>query len=377
MTAIDTARLQASWATVARYGDQVPLFFYATLFVTHPDVRDMFPLGMATQRDKLVSALARVVSNVDDLPAIVPLVEQLGRDHRRFAVRAEHFPAVGEALLATLEHFLGDGWNAELAAEWAAAYELVAGTMQMAAEADAHQPPWYDAVVAGVDRRTAGVAVLRVAPALAVPYRAGQSLALETEACPRMWRYYSPATLPDEAGRFELHVRAVGGGAVSTALVHATRPGDALRLGAPVGEGLTLDDACGDLVLIAGGTGLAPLKALVHHVDAAGGRRRVTLFWGGRRRPDLYDLPALDAFCRHDWFDLVLCLSDEVQAEGRIRHGTAVGVALDHGDLAGRDVYVCGSPGMVAGTLAALRAAGVPAARIHHERFGSEEGTRG
>lgn len=58
-------------------------------------------------RDKLVRALGQVVSNVDRLGEVSPLIEQLGRDHRRFDVVAEHYPAVGASLLATLEHFLG------------------------------------------------------------------------------------------------------------------------------------------------------------------------------------------------------------------------------------------------------------------------------
>ena len=103
--AIDTARLQMSWAVAAQHGDQVPLFSYSRLFVTHPALRDMFPPSMEAQRDKLVAALGSVVSGIDDLPAIVPVLEQLGRDHRRFVVVRDHYPAVGEALLAALEHF--------------------------------------------------------------------------------------------------------------------------------------------------------------------------------------------------------------------------------------------------------------------------------
>jgi hemoglobin-like flavoprotein len=102
---IDTARLQMTWAVAAQYGHQVRLFFCSRLFVTHPELRDMFPLSMEPQRDKLVAALGSVVSGVDDLPAIVPVLEQLGRDHRRCLVVRDHYPALGEALLAALGHF--------------------------------------------------------------------------------------------------------------------------------------------------------------------------------------------------------------------------------------------------------------------------------
>ena len=111
---------------MAAHGDQVPLFFYSTLFLTNPSVRDMFPVSMANQRDKLVDALGQVISRVDDLDAVLPTLQQLGRDHRRFGVVSDHYPVVGQALLATLEHFSGPDWTAELARDWATAYGIVA-----------------------------------------------------------------------------------------------------------------------------------------------------------------------------------------------------------------------------------------------------------
>ena len=92
---MDTDRLKATWQEVAQHGDDVPSYFYAHLFVTHPELRAMFPLVMSAQRDRLVGALGRVVSSVDDLGSVVPFVQQLGRDHRRFSVVAEHYDAVG------------------------------------------------------------------------------------------------------------------------------------------------------------------------------------------------------------------------------------------------------------------------------------------
>jgi NAD(P)H-flavin reductase/hemoglobin-like flavoprotein len=371
--ALDAALLKASWADVARYGDQVPLFFYSSLFLAHPSARDMFPVGMAGQRDKLVAALGQVITRVDDLASVVPVLQQLGRDHRRFAVIGDHYPAVGEALLATLAHFLGEGWDEQLAGHWRAAYEVVARVMLDAADAAVDQPPWYDATVAAVERRTASIAVLRVAPATPIPYRAGQSLATETSARPRLWRYYSPATLPGPDGGFELHVRAVAGGPVSTGVVQGTRAGDPVRFGAPVGDALTLGVSSGrDIVMIAGGTGLAPLKCVLHELDAAGDPRHVQLFWGVRRHVDLYDLPALERLAGRRGVRVVVCVSDDPRA-GRARRGSAVDVALAEANVADHDVYVCGSPEMVDGSRAALAAAGVPPGSVHHERFGHEE----
>ncbi|MGW4587471.1 globin domain-containing protein [Amycolatopsis thermoflava] len=126
---MDVPRLRASWATVAERGDEVPLWFYATLFLLRPSLRDLFPVSLAPQRNRFVSGLGQIVTHVDDLDAAVPYLCRLGRIHREAGVRPEHYPVVGQALLATLEHFLGERWTPELAADWTSAYAVVAEVM--------------------------------------------------------------------------------------------------------------------------------------------------------------------------------------------------------------------------------------------------------
>ena len=227
---IDADRLKRSWELVAAYGDQVPLFFYSTLFLTHPQTRELFPVSMASQRDKLVDALGSIVSSVDALDRLTPFVQQLGRDHRKFAVLADHCPAVGAALLSTLRYFLGAQWTDELARDWEAAYGIVAKTMLDAAEASSHvAPPWWEGAVVTHEQRGPDVAVLTVKPNYRLDHLPGQSIAVETPLRPRLWRYYSPANLQRTDNVIELHVRLVDGGQVSPALVQLIQAGDVLR----------------------------------------------------------------------------------------------------------------------------------------------------
>jgi hemoglobin-like flavoprotein len=100
----------------------------------------MFPIQMSGQRDKLVSALGAVVSELDK---VIPLLEQLGRDHRRFAVVTEHYNAVGASLFATLKKFHGPLWAPELADTGAQAYGLVAKVMVAVAEQHEDIAPAY------------------------------------------------------------------------------------------------------------------------------------------------------------------------------------------------------------------------------------------
>lgn len=90
---MDAQRLKDSFAKVAVHGDEMPLFFYSDLFLRHPETREFFPVAMNAQRDRLVQALMQIVSNVDNLSELVPFIQGLGRDHRKFGAVAEHYNA--------------------------------------------------------------------------------------------------------------------------------------------------------------------------------------------------------------------------------------------------------------------------------------------
>ncbi|RKN41398.1 globin domain-containing protein [Micromonospora endolithica] len=367
---MDVARLKQSWSLVAEHGDQVPLYFYSTLFLAHPETRQMFPTNMAGQRDRLVTALGHIVSNVDQVDRLVGFLQDLGADHRKFAVRAEHYPAVGEALLATLRHFLAEQWTDELAQDWAAAYGLVAQVMtEGAAAAEAVNPPWWVAEIVGHERRGFDVAVLTLRPQYLLPFAPGQSVGVSHPSV-RSWRYYSPANAPRADGTLELHVRSAPGGVVSSRLVYGSAVGDQLHLSAPVGDRLTLRSAGPeDLLLLAAGTGWAPVKALVEQVAAEGSRRAVDLYLGARSRGEFYDDEAVDKLASsYPWLTVTRVVGADLNRPGEFTH--AVDRALVDGDWRSRHVYVCGSDDMVSHAVAALNRAGYHAGQLHFEGLG-------
>jgi NAD(P)H-flavin reductase/hemoglobin-like flavoprotein len=359
--------MRANFAKAAAAGDEAPLYFYSHLFLSHPETRKLFPVSMAHQRDRLFNALGDIVNYVDDLDALVPILQGLGRDHRKFGTVAEHYPAVGASLLATLQHF-DDAWTADLAQDWTAAYQLVAKVMIEAAEEASEQPPWWDADVVGHDRRTFDVAVVKVKPRNPFGYQPGQSISLETELRPKLWRYYSPANAPRPDGTMELHVKARDGGPVSSALVRQLVVGDVLRLGPPLGH-LGLDrDSDRDLLLVAGGMGLAPLKALIDQVARFGPKRRVDLFVGARIEDQLYDRTDLDRLAAENpWLSVTYAVSDD--KESSLEHGDIGDVVDRHGPWRSRDVYIAGPAPMVEDTQARLLASGLPQERIRAEVF--------
>jgi ferredoxin-NADP reductase len=369
---VDAKRLKESWTAVTEYGDEVPLYFYSTLFLTHPETRKLFPVSMAAQRDRLVNALGRTVANVDDLDQLLPFLQQLGGDHRKFEVQAEHYPMVGGALIATLEHFLGPRWTPELAAAWTEAFGIVSKVMIDAARSSERSaPPWWDAEVVARDQRTWDITVLTLKPERIFPYQPGQSVAVESALRPKLWRYYSPANAPRVDNTIELHVRQIPGGVLSTVLAQVVQAGDVLRLGSPLGTDLTLPaDDPRDLLLLAGGTGLAPLRALAEQAANEGRNRRVALYAGVRTRREAYDLEALNELQhRYPHFAATLLLSDDPQH--RSNRATAVDAAIRQGPWRDYVVYVCGSIPMVRGTLEQLAAAGFDPRSVRTEEFHS------
>ena len=370
---MDAGALQRSWDRVTRNGHDVPLFFYSHLFVSHPEVRSMFPIAMSGQRDKFVSALGRVVSHVDQIDDDATFLAHLGRDHRKYAVVAEHYNAVGASLFATLRHFLGDEWDADLAADWAAAYQVIARIMVEAADTSSDtSPDWWDAEVVSVERRMMDLTLVRIQPQREFPYVAGQSLSMEIPQRPRMWRYFSPANAPRPDGSIDLHVQQIDGGQVSSPLVRSLKVGDTVKLGSAVGDRLTrrASDPT-DLLMVAGGTGLAPLRAVLEQIDSEwrrfGSAPLVHLLHGVRMPWHLYDRPLLRELARErPWFQYTEVVSDDPSYPG-IRGKVGTIAARQH--LDGRTAMVCGGPQMVAHTLESLTAAGMATEDIKYEHF--------
>jgi NAD(P)H-flavin reductase/hemoglobin-like flavoprotein len=371
---LDAARLRESFTRVAMHGDELPLFFYSDLFIKHPEVRELFPVSMAAQRSHLVDALVKIVSQVDSMAELTTFLQGLGRDHRKFGAAAEHYNAVGDSLLATLEHFSGPDWTPELAADWMAAYELIGSLMTGAARADEQlRPAWWRGTVVAFEQRAFDISVLSVRPEPRMDYLPGQSVAIEASSRPKLWRYYSMANAPRPDGLLEFHVRLIDGGAVSMALTSDAIADTELRLGPPVGSLTLREPSRGrDLLLVAGSTGLAPLKAILDQVTALPQPPDVHLFFGARNADGLYDLDSLEKMAaQHPWLTVTPAVSAEPGFAGET--GSLPDVVARHGDWSGRDAYLAGPTEMVQAAVSRLAAAGVAHDHIHVEDFGWSE----
>ncbi|MFD7257925.1 globin domain-containing protein [Streptomyces sp. NPDC059874] len=360
--------IRASLSVVEPLAGEMTVYFYAILFARHPAVRPMFPPGMDAQRGRLLRALLRIVDLVDDPESLVRFCGHLGRDHRKFGTLAAHFPAVGECLLASLARYAGPAWTEDIAAAWTKAYGAVAQVMIGAAEEDeAVRPAVWPATIVHQVPRGHGIAEITVRPHLPYEYAAGQYVSVETPWWPKQWRYYSAANAPREDGTLTFHVRAVSGGSVSDALVHRATVGDVIRLGAPMGD-MVLDAAVHrELLLVAGGTGLAPIRALVEEVARRGGRHQVDLFLGARTGAELYGVDDMLRMAqRHHWLTIRGAVSHEYIPGIR---GSLPQVLAEYGPWYQHDVFLSGPVEMVVSAGETLTRGGTLPERIHHDPF--------
>jgi NAD(P)H-flavin reductase/hemoglobin-like flavoprotein len=363
------AAIRETFALVAAAGDDAAAYFYAWLFLRRPELRELFPPAMDEQRDRLFRALARIVESLSTPAEMASYLAQLGRDHRKYGVEPAMYEAVGEALLATLRAFAESAFTPAAEEAWSQTYTAGSSLMIRAAEDDAAvAPACWTAEVIEVQQRGGGIAVLTIAPDRVLPYQAGQHLTVQTKRWPRVWRPYSIACRPRDDGLLSLHVKAVPGGWVSSALALHTEPGDELTLGPALGT-MTLQHAEGrDLLCVAGGTGLSPVKAIIEQVvrDSAANPREVFLFYGARRRDELYDMKDLwrltDAY---SGLHLTPVTSDDPAFDGMQGNvGRVAARYMPHQDF---ESYVAGPPDMVRESIRVLKRAGIPRERIHYD----------
>jgi NAD(P)H-flavin reductase/ferredoxin len=160
-------------------------------------------------------------------------------------------------------------------------------------------------------------------------------------------RNFSMANAPAESDGAQLHIRHVTGGKFSEEILAHLQQGDELEIEIPYGD-FFLRESRKKIILIATGTGFAPLKSIVEDMIRRGEQRPCRLYWGGRTSTDIYmqELPAKWA-ARHAWFSFEPVLSDGGRSWTGRRGVVHEAVLQDRQDLSGYQVYACGNPAMV------------------------------
>lgn len=351
-------------------------------FGADPSARDLFPADLAEARAAFTHAMSWYYGELVAQRAQEPVsfLAQLGRDHRKYGVTHQHYQTIGQVLHSALRDELSASWTPAVDDAARESINLVLGVMAGAADAEAG-PAWWEGTIVEHLRVSRDLAVVRMQLDRPLPYYPGQYVKVEVPQCPRSWRYLSPSIPADESGAIEFHVRAVSGGLVSTAVVNEARPGDRWRLSSPHG-GLQVDRDAGDVLMVAGSTGLAPLRAIIMDLTQWAVNPRVHLFFGGRYPCELYDLPTLWQIAAHNPWLSVTPVSEyahdpdwagdypdvtpprglHLRQQGRLAESVT-----RYGGWGDRQILICGGPEMTVATKAALITKGAPPQRIQHD----------
>ena len=184
----------------------------------------------------------------------------------------------------------------------------------------------------------------------------------------------APHQLTEQLQAIELHIRHMPGGKFTDHVFGAMKEKDILRVEGPLGSFFLREDSDKPMILLASGTGFAPIKALIEHMRHKGIQRPATLYWGGRRPGDLY----LNDWVQAQLADLphlsyVPVISDALPADAWSGRTGFVHMAVlqDHPDLSGHQVYACGAPVVVDAARRDYVAAGLPADEFYADAFTS------
>jgi hemoglobin-like flavoprotein len=129
MTTAALERIRASFDLLIPHLDGMTRTFYGHLFAARPETRQLFKIDMDVQRQHLAAALALIVRNLAMFDALAEPLQELGTQHAKVGVRPEHYPVVRDAMLDALGKALGPAWSPQLAGDWRALIETIAGHM--------------------------------------------------------------------------------------------------------------------------------------------------------------------------------------------------------------------------------------------------------
>jgi len=190
-------------------------------------------------------------------------------------------------------------------------------------------------------------------------------------------RSFSIASPPHDSEALELHVRRVNGGGFSERLFGAAAgvgslgTGALLRIEGPIGQ-FSYREGLGPVLMVAGGTGFAPLKSMLRHMLETGIRRDLHLYWGARHTQDVYEEAlVLEWLRRHPQLKFTAVLSEASAAEAAHHRAGWVHEALlaDYPDLARFEVYAAGPPAMIEAMRTHFPRHGLSTQRLYFDSF--------
>jgi NAD(P)H-flavin reductase len=213
---------------------------------------------------------------------------------------------------------------------------------------------------------------LRLPDGEKLPFLAGQYIELKIPGTEDAWRSFSMANSPGETDRVDLIIKIIPGGAFGTALQNGLDIGDRIQVRGPFGT-FAVRWSHRPMVMIAGGSGMAPILAILRDLIATRNKRSVLFLYGARSGRDLILTKELEAIAaEHEWFTYVPALSEPTEYDKDWEGETGlVTEVLERRlpSMRGYEAYMCGPPPMIDAAIGVLESSGVKPRHIYFDRF--------
>ncbi|QIB65826.1 NO-inducible flavohemoprotein [Kineobactrum salinum] len=378
------AIIAATLPAVKANAEEITGVFYPLMFERYPEVRDYFNLAhqaQGSQRRALANAVVAYASNLDRLELLGDAVNLIVHKHASLNIQPEHYPLVGECLLAAVREVLGAAATDEVLAAWGEAYQqladiLIAAEEQLYREHQQQPGGWRgerEFVLARRERESAAITSFYLQPADGgplPPFQPGQyiSLILELDG-QTVRRNYSLSDVPGQLC-YRISVKREPGGQVSAYLHDHLQVGDRLRLTPPCGN-FVLNEAGRPLVLLSGGVGITPTISMLQPTLDSG---REVYFLHGALNSEVQAFRSLLETLDQQYPNLHLsyCYSDPLpqdrdHPQGLFDSERLAALLPGSRDL---DVYFLGPPPFMQLCYRSLRTLGIPDDNLRYEFFG-------
>ncbi|WP_175721549.1 NO-inducible flavohemoprotein [Burkholderia anthina] len=390
--------VKATAPVLAQHGYDIIKCFYTRLFNAHPELKNVFNMAhqeQGQQQQALARAVYAYAENIEDPGSLAAVLANIANKHASLGVRPEHYPIVGEHLLAAIKETLGDAATDDIISAWAQAYGNLADVL-MGMESGLYEQSsdrlggwtgWRTFVVREKRPESSVITSFILAPADGEPvanFEPGQyiSVAVDVPALGlQQIRQYSLSDMPN-GHTYRISVKRESGGThppgyVSCLLHDHVNVGDEIRLAAPYGSFHIDVEAKTPIVLISGGVGLTPMISMLKR--AIRDPQRQVVFVHGARNSGVHAMRdrLRETAKTYANFKLVVFYDDPLpqDAEGSDydRKGLVdVNALQDTILLPDADYYICGPVPFMRIQHDALKQLGIPEARIHYEVFGPD-----
>lgn len=378
------------------HGTAITKRFYERLFTQHPELLNIFNHAnqkQGRQQTALANAVYAAAQHIDNLAEILPVVKQIGHKHRSLGILPEHYPIVGENLLAAIKDVLGDAATEEILQAWAEAYGVIADAFisveaEMYERSREQQGGWSDFrefIVEKKERESDVITSFYLVPkdgrAIAA-FKPGQYISVKMEIPGERFTHIRQYSLSDAPGKpyYRISVKredAQGdkpAGKVSVYLSESVKEGDVLLLSAPAGD-FTLEEGQRPVVLISGGVGLTPTVSMLHEL-AKQEKRQVTFIHAAQNGKRHALRQEVERICsEHPHVSAYWCYSQPTEQdreagafdkEGYIDLEWLKSVV----PVKEASYYFCGPVPFMQAVKQALTEWGIPSGDVHFEFFG-------